>query len=219
MDDLRMITGELSGSYVADIDYVFEQFSLSLRKHSRRVAICCLLIAGSAMKEVMSFRNYPHEVSLDIVAHLTGTLHDIGKTNFINEDSSGNSYRQHPENGAEFLQRYKSRLFSDDIQAKYVIDAVRFHHEQPDGKGFPHQLKGNDIPLAASICAVADKIDHVAYNDKDIYTGGAYILKKIKREDGTVLQSSVVACMEKAWSQIVRHYIVWNSHQEQGRKV
>lgn len=33
------------------------------------------------------------------------------------------------------------------------------HHERWDGKGYPHQLKGKEIPLEARIMALADVYD------------------------------------------------------------
>ncbi len=42
------------------------------------------------------------------------------------------------------------------VQARQIAIA---HHEKWDGSGYPEGLKGNDIPLAARIVAVADVFD------------------------------------------------------------
>ncbi len=39
------------------------------------------------------------------------------------------------------------------------MDAVLFHHERYDGKGYPRGLKEKDIPLDARIMAIADSYD------------------------------------------------------------
>ncbi len=42
-----------------------------------------------------------------------------------------------------------------------VVPIVRHHHEQWDGRGYPDQLKGEQIPLTARILAVVDCFDSV----------------------------------------------------------
>ena len=46
-------------------------------------------------------------------------------------------------------------------------DIAYFHHERWDGKGYPKKLKGQEIPLAARIIAIADVYD--AISSKRIY--------------------------------------------------
>ncbi len=58
---------------------------------------------------------------------------------------------EHSEHGAAILSRAKS------LQ-KYM-PAVRHHHEWFNGEGYPDGLQGEDIPLYASIIAVADAFD------------------------------------------------------------
>jgi HD-GYP domain-containing protein (c-di-GMP phosphodiesterase class II) len=48
-----------------------------------------------------------------------------------------------------------------------ILDMVLHHHERYDGKGYPHGLKGENIPLVARIMAVADAFD--AMTSKRIY--------------------------------------------------
>jgi putative nucleotidyltransferase with HDIG domain len=59
--------------------------------------------------------------------------------------------RLHPKVGEDIL-KYIEFL-------KPGITIVRDHHERPDGKGYPHGLKGKEIPLLALIVAVADVFD------------------------------------------------------------
>ena len=40
-----------------------------------------------------------------------------------------------------------------------AVDIVSYHHERYDGTGYPDQLVGSDIPLAARIVAIADVYD------------------------------------------------------------
>jgi HD-GYP domain-containing protein (c-di-GMP phosphodiesterase class II) len=45
-----------------------------------------------------------------------------------------------------------------------IIPGIRFHHERWDGSGYPLALKGEAIPLAARIVAVADAFDAMTTN-------------------------------------------------------
>jgi HD-GYP domain-containing protein (c-di-GMP phosphodiesterase class II) len=55
--------------------------------------------------------------------------------------------RRHPELGARILDHANLR----DISAWVLA-----HHERIDGRGYPHGLAGDVIPLEARILAVAD---------------------------------------------------------------
>ena len=91
---------------------------------------------------------------------LAGLMHDIGKIglseeilNSLNKPSleEWKQIRKHPEIGYRILS--SSDEFADI--AIFVLD----HHERWDGKGYPKGLKGDDIPLAARIIAVAEAFD------------------------------------------------------------
>ena len=58
---------------------------------------------------------------------------------------------QHPGVGARILR-------SVHFLAPH-LPIVELHHEQPDGKGYPHRLRGDEIPLLARIVHVADAFD------------------------------------------------------------
>ena len=59
--------------------------------------------------------------------------------------------KMHPELGHKILADLK--------QLADVMPAVLHHHEQWDGKGYPHRLREADIPLIARIMSVADAYD------------------------------------------------------------
>jgi diguanylate cyclase (GGDEF)-like protein len=85
-----------------------------------------------------------------------GILHDVGKIGLPDEilrkpgaltAEEWLPLRRHPEIGA--------RILSDDAFAD-IREWIVAHHERLDGKGYPRQLAGDDIPLEARIIAVAD---------------------------------------------------------------
>ena len=93
---------------------------------------------------------------------LAAPLHDIGKIGIPDAvllkrssltDEEFAVMRRHPLIGYEILRDSQSRF----VQMGALI-ALR-HHERWDGSGYPDGLKGEDIPLAARIVAVADVFD------------------------------------------------------------
>lgn len=91
---------------------------------------------------------------------LASRLHDIGKIGIPDRilrkkdplnDEEFEVMRNHPAIGFEILGHIKS--------LKKVTDGMRYHHERPDGKGYPYGLQGNEIPKIAHIISVADTFD------------------------------------------------------------
>ena len=59
--------------------------------------------------------------------------------------------RTHPEKSAE--------LVSAVSHLRDIVPAIRHHHENWDGSGYPTGLRGGEIPLFSRIIAIADTID------------------------------------------------------------
>lgn len=59
--------------------------------------------------------------------------------------------RKHPEEGA--------RMIEGIPYLAPAIPIVLHHHERWDGTGYPHRLKGKEIPIEARVLAVADTFD------------------------------------------------------------
>ena len=87
-------------------------------------------------------------------------LHDIGKIGIPDEILLKNGtltqkeyeiIKTHPANGESFIS---SLEFLEE-----TLPIIRHHHERIDGKGYPDNLIGDDIPLLARIAAIADAYD------------------------------------------------------------
>jgi putative nucleotidyltransferase with HDIG domain len=100
------------------------------------------------------------------LAHTAGLLHDIGKFALSDRvmergakllESDWRGIRRHPDIGAELLR---------DIGVYGpVAEIIRAHHERIDGRGYPDQLKGDEIPAIARIVAVAEVYDTLTAED------------------------------------------------------
>lgn len=89
-------------------------------------------------------------------------LHDIGKIGLPDSlllqqgqytESELSKIKRHTIIGAEILSNSLSPL----LQAGETI--ALNHHERWDGSGYPHGVSGEDIPLSARLCAIADVFD------------------------------------------------------------
>jgi putative two-component system response regulator len=72
-------------------------------------------------------------------------------------------------------------------------DIALAHHERWDGLGYPRRLKGNEIPLAARIVAVADVYDALTNPRpyKESWTASKAV-DEIKLKSGTHFDPAVV---------------------------
>ncbi len=95
--------------------------------------------------------------------YMGALLHDLGKIAIPSEILTKPGklmpeefalIKTHPKVGYDILK---------DIEfAAPIKEMVLYHHERLDGSGYPHGLKGDDIPLEARILAVADVIDAIS---------------------------------------------------------
>ncbi|MDR0356368.1 MAG: response regulator [Deltaproteobacteria bacterium] len=102
-------------------------------------------------------------------------LHDVGKIaipdvimlkpGLLNDDEFS-LMKTHTTKGAEMLRKIFARVQSQPYH-NIAVSIAQSHHERWDGKGYPHQLKGEEIPLCARLMAVADVFD--ALIDKRVY--------------------------------------------------
>ena len=92
-------------------------------------------------------------------------LHDIGKVAI--DDRILNAHdltpeqtailHTHPILGAQMLENLSQ--YQDEPLVKFAIQICRWHHERWDGSGYPDGRKGDDIPIAAQVVALADAYD------------------------------------------------------------
>lgn len=132
-------------------------------------------------------------------------LHDIGKVGIPDHilkkrgslsPEEWEIMKTHASIGESILSTTTSRLGrSDDVLDKAIMIAGG-HHERWDGSGYPRGLKGEAIPLAARIMAVADVYD--ALVSKRVYKSEwshEEAVAEIAKLSGSHLDPDVVAAL------------------------
>ena len=132
-----------------------------------------------------------------VEVELGALLHDVGKLRIPQEvlrKPRGLSpdelriVRMHPEWGAEMVAGIPG------LEAVALI--VRLHHERPDGRGYPHGVTHERIPVATRIVSVCDA--YGAMTKRRPYRGAMNVedaLAELDRHAGTQFDPDVVQAL------------------------
>lgn len=180
MQTIKRINQELSDAndkleqaYMESIEtlrYTVEAKDPYTKGHSDRVAEYSVLIGKSLNLSEEELKNLK----------IGGLFHDIGKIGVPDsillkesrlDDEEYSQIKNHPLIGVHILSN--ATIFQD------IIPIVKHHHERFDGKGYPSQLSGKDIPYLARIVSIADSFD--AMTSKRSYRN-ALPLEVVKNE-------------------------------------
>jgi putative two-component system response regulator len=125
-------------------------------KHIERVNLYANLLA----REIFDDPRWP-EVDKDFIENISflAAMHDVGKIgtpdDILNKEGPLNEFewgimKEHTKNGAFILSSYPNQM------AKEIALS---HHEWWNGSGYPYNLEGSMIPIAARIVTLADVYD------------------------------------------------------------
>jgi response regulator RpfG family c-di-GMP phosphodiesterase len=134
--------------------------------HLVRMQRYCQVLATEAAKGPP----FDQQIDAEFVEILVGCvpLHDIGKAivpdHILLKPGKLDPAEQvivqgHTVAGREALTAITLQQGLSPAFLQMALDVVCHHHERYDGKGYPDQLAGTDIPLAARVVAVADVYD------------------------------------------------------------
>lgn len=125
----------------------------------------------------------PARTTIQLAAH----LHGLGKASLPVEamDDDGELspdllalHRSHPARGADYLR---------PLAGTDVAEAVQWHRERWDGSGFPDGLRGDEIPMAARIIAIAR-----SFTEAGGVPGGEQAMRALSEEAGRSLDPGLV---------------------------
>ncbi|CAM5785120.1 MULTISPECIES: HD domain-containing phosphohydrolase [Brevibacillus] len=200
--DKALLSSTLRGQQLAETNQgILKTLAVALEErdsytsgHSQRVAFYMRVIGQSMNLD---------EKTLDTM-YTGGLLHDIGKIGIEDSillkpgrltDEEYEIIRSHPIRGEALLKRlYADAGRQNSAEIDAILCITRHHHERYDGKGYPDQLAGEEIPLLARVAAVADSFD--AMTSSRAYRKGLSYSKacdEIIRNAGTQFCPEVVA--------------------------
>lgn len=145
------------------------------------------------------------EKDVDEIAR-AAALHDIGKIGISDAilqkpakltEKEYEVMKTHTLIGCEILEKFHKN--QEDSFYQYCYDICRHHHERWDGKGYPDQLVGEEIPISAQIVGIADVYDALVSKRvyKDAYANDVAYDMIINGECGE-FSPDVLECFELA---------------------
>ncbi|UCE58396.1 MAG: response regulator [Phycisphaerales bacterium] len=161
----RLARDEACDSIVFALATLAEYRDSNTGRHLHRVSRFCHLLARE-LRRVIRYRSVITDQFLDDLQRAV-PLHDVGKVavpdqillkpgKLTQEECA--VVKMHTTVGAETIRSVVERVPGAGflLMAKEIAHT---HHEHYDGNGYPLGLRGDDIPLAARIAAVADVYD------------------------------------------------------------
>lgn len=169
---------------------------LRMQKYSRIIA-----------QEMAKFPKFAGIIDEQFISaiYIASPLHDIGKVGI--PDNVLLKPGKHEPEEFEIMKTHASigeTILQGPEYLKMACDIAGYHHEKFDGTGYPHKTKGEEIPLAARIVAVADVYD--ALTSKRVYKEGKSheVAMEIIREGiGEHFDPEVVTGMEAGIKEII----------------
>ena len=185
----RNIESQAQLATVLSLAEALDQRDTSTAKHSQTVGRLCEMMAIQLGFEAAHVER----------VRLAGVLHDIGKIGVPDSilqkpgsltDEEWAQMRRHPELGARILS--SSEL--DDVR-----EWILAHHERPDGTGYPKGLGPEEIPMEASILAVADAYEAmIADRVYRAALGPEVARRELIENSGTQFEEVVVSALLSA---------------------
>ncbi len=203
IDEIRRATSDLVAreeEIIHRLSRAAEQRDDQTGEHIMRMAKLCRFVTQGLGMDA--------NLADDIVR--AAPMHDVGKIAVPDailfkagrlDSAERREMQKHAQKGYEILRDSKSALI------QLAAEIALTHHERWDGAGYPRGLKGEDIPLAGRIAAVADVCDALAsarpYKKAwPLDAVQAYLVKNA----GAQLDRACVQALVARWADVERLY-------------
>lgn len=147
---------------ISTLDKLFELQPFDLKRHVLAVRWYTKLLLKTVAETYPECALNEHRQFLISESIL---FHDIGKIMLPNSilckkesltAEEWNLIHAHPFLGAKLIALVTEE---DSEYMQTILDVCSYHHERWDGKGYPYELCGEDIPFSAQIVGLADVYD------------------------------------------------------------
>jgi len=194
VDDLKKAAQENRTLFLSSIQMLagaVDEKDPYTRGHSDRVTRYSMLIATE-----MGLK----EEDIDKI-RISAQLHDVGKIGIEDRilkkpgaltPEEFEIMKTHTTKGAAILRPVEA--------LRDMLPGIELHHESLDGRGYPHGLKGEQIPLMPRIIMVADTFDAMTTNRPyQAAMDPEYVIRIINSLATTKFDPTVVAAMTKVF--------------------
>lgn len=126
-----------------------------------------------------------------VVLALAGLLHDIGEL-YICPEYLDTRRPLKPEEWKHVAAHPRiGQIVLDELTdyPRSVVDAVAAHHERLDGSGYPRQLSGDQIGMAAHVLSMAEALSGIVVCNDDVLVRSCLALKCVPGEHPSNLVS------------------------------
>lgn len=157
---------ESRDAVIMGMSFMSESHDSITGEHIERIKTYTRIISDKMMEL------YPGDLSSELASLIVlyAPLHDVGKVGVSDTilqkvgtltSDEFETMKRHTLVGAELLRKIE-RFMTDkkDLDnLEVAVEIAECHHERFDGSGYPHRMKGDDIPLSARIVTLADIYD------------------------------------------------------------
>ncbi len=161
-------TMQLQMSLITTVAELIENRDANTGGHIQRTSRYVEIIARQLKREGKFANILTKKYIEDMV--IAAPLHDVGKIHIPDailnkpgklDPDEFDTMKTHAAAGGEIIAHIERNTGAMEY-LKIAKEMDEYHHERMDGKGYPHGLMGEDIPLCARILAVADVFDAVS---------------------------------------------------------
>lgn len=107
--------------------------------------------------------------------------------------------KNYPIIGSKIV-KYGLKDLSDNAYIDYAYEITKYYHERYDGSGYPEGLKGESIPISASIVSLAVEYNNLRHTNNN----NDEIIKAISSKSGTKFNPKLIESLQRVANKLER---------------